>query len=122
MTANAVSRQGVSAGVRISDDVEVAARCGYLDALSGKSFSHEYECATDKWQRNYEIGRLWVASMKSAGIAAPEWHEGDSRPVRFDMALAMMQAANGNVVPRSGERMPVEPNLDFGFRLRRRPS
>lgn len=96
---------GQSYGVK--SNIEGAARAGYLDAVAIRGHSAEYETQEDKWQRNYEIGRLWVSSMRAAGIAPPDWPEGAQRPDGFEVCLATMRRIVGDVVPR-GEVMPAD--------------
>lgn len=97
---------GQSAGVK--SDIEGAARCGYLDAVAMRGHSAEYEMQEDKWQRNYEIGRLWVSSMRAAGIVPPEWPEDAVRPEGFQACLETMRRIVGDVVPR-GEVLAADP-------------
>ena len=92
-------------------DIEAAARLGYLDAVAGRGPSREYETQEDKWQRNYEIGRLWVSSMRAAGLTPPEWAQDQSRPIGFAKCLAAMRAKVGDIVPRTGQILPPDPNL-----------
>lgn len=91
--------------------VELAARAGYMDAAADRRFSREYETQTDQWQRNYEIGRCWVAGMRGAGVPVPPWPEGASRPAGFDDALAQVTAKLGRIVVRADEHLPPDPHL-----------
>ena len=86
-------------------DIEMAARRGYQDAKAGRAMSAEYEAQTDKWQRNYEIGRLWIASMRAAGIKPPAWPKGAARPKGFDDCLRKTRDVVGDIVPR-GQKLP----------------
>lgn len=116
MSGNGVLRGLEGASLVVRSDIEQAARCGYLDALDRHPLSAEYEIQTDKWQRNYEIGRLWVSNFRCEGIDPPAWPLGGARPLGFDALLTKLSARMDSVVPR-GERMALDPGLDFRVRL-----
>jgi hypothetical protein len=106
-------RQNASGIVR--SDIESAARAGYLDAVSGRGMSPEYEVQSYKWQRNYEIGRIWVAAARAMNIVPQDWPENQARPAGFDGFLRDVQRMLGgrldDLVPRESSHQPVDPEL-----------
>ena len=113
MTANTPlgGREGASGVVR--DDIENAARLGYLSALENKPPGADYERATDRWQRNYETGRLWVVIFRGAGLSAPPWPEKRPRPDGFADILARLPHKLDSMIPRPETHLPPDPALDL---------
>ncbi len=96
-----------------SHQVAEAARKGYLDAIANRPFAREYDDAPPPWQRNYEIGRLWVQGFRAANVPIPEWpdHLKDSRPAEMLPALEEVNRRIGPIRPESQGVAAPDPDL-----------
>lgn len=91
---------------------EVAAREGYLDALSSRGFSRHYDDAPGPWQRNYEIGRLWGIGMLTCDIVPPDWPD-DQKQVPYAISEAVKEIARriGALRPEIEGMKESDPSL-----------
>jgi ribosome modulation factor len=112
MLANSPRMPFLDSGSQIvRDEIEKAAWHGYHDALAGNGFSQEYERQSVKWQRNYEIGRMWVVTFRRFGITPPPWLEGWDRPRDFADIIAKLPEKLNDQLP--GSPLPPAPGLVF---------
>lgn len=86
--------RGSATFTSVGEDYRSGMHRGWVDRQHECGWTSDYETQSREWQLGYEVGRLAIVGLLSAGMAVPIWRYGETDG-RMIAALGSLKRCGG---------------------------